>query len=250
MTAPGFELPNTLANRGSYTAGTPATIVNAQLSGLGYGVYGSFDAAYVGFAAWEKFSSPSFTLEAPQYTGNSGALTATLDQDAAGPGLATTGSNPGLITVNDIQYSGRMTTGPYDYHIDGTSTLAINSVTLQIKHSPYQVGGVAVTAFVAKLNGLFSEPAVAGPNLGNSSDAISLSTNYSYYTYTWNISIPANQPFDLDFSSGADGTGQGFSIDSIAVSVSTVPEPTGVTLLVGGLAMLGLRRARTRSTIA
>jgi hypothetical protein len=252
VTVPGFEAPNPSADRGSYAAGTPPVIVNAQLSGLGAGgIHGSFDAPNIGFAAWEKFSSPVFSLELPQYTGNSGILTATLDQDASGPGRTTTGSNPGLITVLGVEYSGRLTTGPYDFHIDASSTLGLASVTLQIKHSPYQVDGVAVTAFSAKLNGVDSEPAIKGANLGNSSDAISLNTSYNYYTYTWNnLSLAPNQSFELDFFSGADGTGQGFSIDSIALTTSTIPEPTGAALLVVGLVTLGLRRARTRRTLA
>jgi hypothetical protein len=247
VTADGFELPNPNANSGA----PPPTIVNAQLSGLGAAsVYGSFDAPNVGFAGWEKWSSPVFSLEPPQYRGNSGVLTATLDQDAVGPGRSTTGSNPGLITVDGLEYSGRLTNGPYEFTIEATSTIFLSSVTLHIKHSPFQVDGNTVTAFVASLNtgslsGIASEPAIKGANLGNSSDAIGLSTTYNMYTYTWNnLSIDPNEPFTVEFFSGADGTGQGFSIDTIAIAVSSVPEPSSCALLALSGAVVGLRRWR------
>lgn len=242
VTVDGFELPNPNASRGTFS---PA-IINAQLSGLSAAsVYGSFDAPNIGFAAWEKWSSPVFSLEPPQYTGNSGVLSATLDQGANGPGLSTTGSNPGLITVDGVDYSGRLTTGPYEFTIEATSTIFLSSVTLYIKHSPYFIDGSAVTAFTASLNGLASEPVIKGPNLGNSSDAISLNTTYNMYSYTWNnLSIDPNEPFTLDFFSGADGTGQGFSIDSVAIAASSVPEPSSCALLMLSAAAVGLRRSR------
>lgn len=242
VTVNGFEIPNPNANRGTFSP----EIVNAQLSGLtAASVYGSFDAFNIGFAGWEKWSSPVFSLEPAQYTGDSGVLTATLDQDANGPGLSTSSSNPGLITVDGVDYFGRLTNGPYEFTIEGTSTIFLSSVTLHIKHSPYFIDGSAVTAFTASLNGLASEPVIKGPNLGNSSDAISLNTTYNMYTYTWNnLSIDPNELFTVDFFSGADGTGQGFSIDTIAIAVSSVPEPSSCALLALSTSVVGLRRWR------
>lgn len=249
-TVAGFELPNPAANAGNYNGGSP---INAQLSGLGAdGVYGSRDAANNGFAAWEKWSSGSFSDFAPQYTGAAGTLNVTLDQSNTAAGRSTTGSNPGLITVGDTQYSGRLTTGGYDFSLDGTSSIAITSITLQIKHTPLLDEDFnPVIAFSATLNGVPSEPLVQGPNLGNFSDAISLNTTTNVYTYTWNnVNIAANEAFTVSFSSGPDVLGFGFSVDSVALSTSAVPEPGtwGAIMAAGLFALVWIRRKRLGST--
>ncbi len=163
-------------------------------------------------------------------------------------GIATTGSNPGLTTVGGVQYSGRLTTGGYDFSLEGTSSIAITSITLQIKHSPFfDADFNPITAFSASLNGIASAPAVKGPNLSNSSDALSLNTTYNVYSYTWsNLNIAANEPFHINFQSGPDALGFGFSVDSVALSTTAVPEPeTWSAMVVAGLiALICMRRKR------
>ncbi len=245
-TAAGFEPSNPAANSGSYNSGSP---INAQLSGLGAtGVYGSYDAPNIGFAAWEKWSSGSFASLAPQYSGASGILSASLTQSNTSIGLATTGSNPGIITVDDATYYGRLaatSTSTFDFSLTGTSSIAITSITLQIKHSTYSA---STFAFNPTLDGIGADEAVKGANLGNSSDAISLSTNYFVYTYTWSdLSIAANQPFALSFSLSP---GAQLSLDSIAVSATAVPEPGtwGLAMAFGLFALVVIRRKRFRSS--
>lgn len=241
VTADGFPIPDPSVNNGT------------QLSGLGAtGPYGSYDSPYVGFAAWEKWSSGSFINLTPQYTGASGLLNVTLTQSNDGAGVSTSGSNPGIIDVDGVTYHGRLTTGGYDFNLSGTSAVAFTSLTLQIKHSPFfDADFNPITAFTASLNGMASAPVQVGPNLGNFSDAIGLNTSNSVYTYSWsNLNIAENEAFSLQFASGADLTGFGFSVDSIAINVQAIPEPgTWALIALAGLFVLVFRRNRNLSSL-
>jgi len=248
-TLAGFEAPNPAANSGSYNGGSP---INAQLSGLGAtGVYGSYDAPTIGFAAWEKWSSGSFTNLAPQYTGGSGTLSATLTQSSTSIGLTTTGSNPGALNLDGTTYYGRLaatSTSTFDFSLTGTSSIAITSITLQVKRSTYSA---STLAFNPTLDGDVADEAFRGPNLGNSSDAISLATSYYVDTYTWSdLDVAANQPFNISFSLSP---GAQLSLDSIAVStnyVTPVPEPGtwGLAMAFGLFALVVIRRKRVHAS--
>lgn len=250
-TAIGFETPDTNVSN------------NAQLSGL-EASYGSFDGADVGLSAWEKFSSPTFTSLTAQYTAGGVGLSATLSQNAVdpAPGISdeSTGtSNTGLIDVGGTDYYGRLVTGPYDFSIDGVADNAITGITLQIKHTPFFDAEFNPTiAFEATLSYgvevLSGGTPTQGVNLGNFSDAIGMSMNTSYYEFTWtDLNIGALEAFSIDFSSLEDQLGFGFSVDTVALQVTSaaVPEPSTWALMLGG-AVFGLvvLRRRQRSQAA
>lgn len=248
-TAPGFEAPN------------PSAAYGSQLSGMN-AVYGSYDGSTVGFAAWEKFSEPMFSGFGPQYWAGGAGLRATLSQsneDAwVSDGVSTTTSNTGLINVGGTDYYGRLTNGGYNFTIEGMATGIIQSITLQIKHSPYltPVGmdWHEIIPFAAELSvggETFAPEVDDGPSLPNFSDTLDLATRTAIYTYRWdNLNIGADQPFALDFFAGADQTNQGFSVDAIGLHVQVqVPEPAVVAVLLAGsaLGVAALRRRRMRS---
>ncbi len=258
-TASGFETPDPFASQGNYNDGSP---VNAQLSGLGaMAPHGAFDAPTIGFAAWEKFSSGSFEDLAAQYTGSSGALHATLSQATETIGVTSTGtSNSGQIAVDGIDYFGRLTCGLddfYDFSITATSSIAITSITLTIKHSNFFDAAdpedfstwTQIAPFSATLDGVPSSPAVWSAPYGNFSDALALNTTARYYLYTWNVDIAPGEEFTVDFSSAPETMGLGFSVDAVALSVQSVPEPATRALAGLGLAaLLWQARRRRKST--
>ena len=258
-TASGFEMPDPFASQGNYNGGSP---INAQLSGLGaVAPYGTFDAPTIGFAAWEKFSSGSFEDLAAQYTGSSGALHATLSQATETIGVTSTGtSNSGRITVDGVDYFGRLTCGlddSYNFSITATSSIAITSITLAIKHSNFFDAAdpedsstwTQIAPFSATLDGVPSSAAVWSGPYGNFSDAIALNTTARYYLYSWNVDIAPGEEFTVDFSSAPETLGLGFSVDAVALSVQSVPEPaTGALAGLGLAALLWQARRRRRST--
>ncbi|MBC2595266.1 PEP-CTERM sorting domain-containing protein [Ruficoccus amylovorans] len=249
-TATGFETPDTGVSN------------NAQLSGL-TASYGSFDGADVGLSAWEKFSSPTFSGLAAQYTAGGMGLNATLSQSNSGAGLSdelSGTSNTGLIDVGGTNYYGRLVTGGYDFTIDGVADYGISSITLQIKHTPFfDAEFNPMIAFDAELSygGITLSPdsITEGANLGNFSDAIGMSMNNGYYEYTWsNLNIGALEAFLIDFSSLEDQLGFGFSVDTIALQVTSnaVPEPSTWALMISGavFAFVALRRRAAQSKAA
>ncbi len=255
-TASGFEAPDPFASQGNYNDGSP---INAQLSGLGaVAPYGAFDAPEIGFAAWEKFSSGSFDGLAAQYTGSSGALQATLSQATETIGITSAGtSNSGQIDVGGTDYFGRLTCGlddSYDFSITGTSSIAITSITLAIKHSNFFTvedpedpeTWTQIAPFSATLDGVPSSSAVWSEPYGNFSDALSLNTTARYYLYTWNVDIAPGEEFTVDFSSVPETLGLGFSVDAVALSVQSVPEPSTAGLIAAGLAVVLWRIKRRR----
>lgn len=253
-TAPGFETPDPFVDQGDYNDGDP---IDAQLSGLGtVAPYGSFDAPTVGFAAWEKFSAGSFEDFGPQYTGDSGALSASLSQSRETIGLSTSGSNPGLINVGGTDYYGRLTCGlddSYEFTLTAMASIPIKSITLAIKHSNFfevdpedPDSWTQVAPFSATLGGMSSAAAVWSQPYGNFSDALALGTYARYYLYTWDVDLAAGEEFTIDFSSLPEQLGFGFSVDAIVLSVNAVPEPATLALFGAGAFALwvGTRRRK------
>lgn len=267
VAAPGFPdaLPNA-ANGVNYVETVDGVEVKhlhpngAQLAGLGayssrfQGITGAPGTAFV---AWEKFATGTFNGLAAQYYNAGGGLTGTLSQLAqvgSNPGVSSTASNPGLVNVGGVDYFGRLTSGPYDFSISATSLIDAGRVVLGIKHSPFfDVDYNAITAFSPTLNGVEAQSLYKTANFGNYADASPATGMFGnatvhYYFYTWDLDIESGDPLVLNFASGADALGFGFSVDAIALSVQPIPEPSSMALLAVGMAgAMYLKRRRQRA---
>ncbi|AHF92454.1 glycosyltransferase family 1 [Opitutaceae bacterium TAV5] len=221
------------------TAASQAQIV------LGPGITTPTDSSS-GFAAWEYFGTePQFTGLASQIGINDDGFTVSLSQTATGPGF----SGPSLDGL-----SGRLTTGPYDFSISGVATFSIESIVLQIKHSPFlDLDWERQIAFDVTLDGV-SATGVESVDRYASSDGTNTSTggtgvSFYVYEYRWdNLSIGAGEDFSILFSSLEDQLGFGFSFDTVAITVtpSAVPEPSTYAAICGALVLAGVIARRYR----
>ena len=233
-----------------FQAANPSLAYGAQLSGFGAisPSFGEIDAPNRGFIAWEKFSSGSFSEMGHQYSGDSGILSGTLNQDNEDVSLATTGSNPGYENIGGTDYYGRLAAGggqSYSFSLAAVASTEISRVTLAIKHSPFMDADFnPIMAFTASLNGVDADSAVLATTASNFSDPLTMNMTTMTYVYSWDISILAGENFTLSFASGPEQLGMGFSVDSIGLGVQAIPEPSSVVLIAGGVGAAIFARLR------
>ncbi|MCW1887550.1 PEP-CTERM sorting domain-containing protein [Luteolibacter flavescens] len=210
-----------------------------------------------GHAAWEYWDVPSgqgaFTDLAPDISYGGAAFTSTLTQSFAG--AYTTGSggpdnNPARLGVG-----GEGT--QFLFSLAGTGSSAIESITLQIKHSNSLNAAFEEipSPFVASLNGATGITGIKNPNGTSTPENYRWSASdpgtsvfFWVYSYTWTgLDIAAGEHFTIDFSNAPDDLGFGFSVDTVSIDVNyAVPEPSALALL--GLGGLGVAFRRRRSS--
>ncbi len=219
-------------------------------------------AGNAGHAAWEWWNTPSgqfSNLAADQSLGTT-SFAPTLTQTGS-----TIGVSSGANTVTG--QPGRLTSGglgsQYQFTIANTALAPISSILLQIKHSNFLDAefNEVLSPFSVSVNGGTAVTGIKNPNGTTSPETYRWSssdggtatggTGVFFWTYSYELTgldIAAGETYSVDFSSLADTSGFGFSLDTISMDVlytGSVPEPSAVMLLASAVSFGSLLRRRT-----
>ncbi len=232
--------------------------------------YGAFNQSHVGFLAWEYFPKGEFYDVAPQYRGTGLIVTGVLTQYEAaaawsGNAPAPDGSIPSSGAPADAT-AGRLSASDLDFTLSATANAKITSVTLTLKHTPWIPGWDPVPAPHIPEDELF-DPHVPFYNMSltlgadilaptslsyvydntgaygdvrfNSSEG---NTSVFFYvtSYTWDVEIDADTLMEFNFAHPSAY----FSLDTVALHVQAVPEPSTYAAIGGAALLWGLRRRR------
>lgn len=216
--------------------------------------FGSVANPRVGFAAWDYFAEGAFSGSARQYYGKGANLQATLAQHEEGAMWSGT-INPANGSLLDNGLGGRLSSSDLDFSVSASLNQSVQSVVLQLKHTPLfgeeveipfidaqlMVGGQAITYDYVFAPYVDSD----APRLPPSESGTTVIFYVTEFHWT-GVDIQAFESFSINFSQLSSY----FSIDTVAVyTLSSVPEPATYALLVSGMVFAGvvLLRRRLRS---
>ncbi len=228
--------------------------------------YGAFNQSHVGFLAWEYFPRGEFYDIAPQYRGTGLAVTGLLTQYE--PAAAWSSNAPGpdgtIPSSSDAPVdatAGRLSASDLDFTLAATANAKITSVTITLKHTPWIPAWDPVPAphipeedrmnpqvpfynMTLTLGGDILDPTSLSyiydtanryaPSEGNTT------TGYYITSYTWDLEIDANTLMEFNFAHPSAY----FSLDTVALHVEAVPEPSTYAALGAAALFWTLRRRR------
>jgi len=220
-------------------------------------------SASAGHAAWEWWNTPTGTfsnLAADQSLGTTGyspTLTQTGTSTGVSSGANTVTGQPGRLTSGGVG-------SQYQFTIADTALAPITSILVQIKHSNFLDADFneVLSPFTVSVDGGSAITGVKNPNgttnpetyRWSSSDGGTATggTGVFFWTYSYEftgLDIGAGESYTVDFSSLADTSGFGFSVDTVSIDVqygTTIPEPSAIVMLVSSLSVGCLFRRRSR----
>jgi hypothetical protein len=216
----------------------------ASYNGVSSDPLGDRASALVGFAAWDLLPtavSPAGTIT--NLAAGTGDLGITLSQSVSG---SYPYGNPG---TTDQFYT---FFGATSWTISGTASVAIDKLAFQIRMSPpaSSSGATSTTFYSPLLNGVGATAQLTATGLDADPDGFA-AQGFDIVQWNWSgLNIAAGETFSLTFANPAGG--YHVAIDSMAVDVQAVPEPSTLALiaLAGFLGGAGMhRRLRPRNAI-
>jgi hypothetical protein len=204
----------------------------ASLNGINSSPLGDRSSGNIEFATWDLFPSAVIAnLAAP-----AGDLGVTLSQSiSSGPPY---GPQPGAV-ANDLFYT---FTKASSWTISGTASVDIETLVLQVKFSTPASGTVA-GFFTTTLNGVGAAPTITATGVEPGGLA---GAGYNILQWTWSdLDIASGQTFSIHFSNPAGS--YHVAVDSIAVDVAAVPEPS--TYGIAAALLLGIVIWRRRHAL-
>lgn len=219
-------------------------------------------ASNAGHAAWEWWNTPT-----GQFSGL--AADQSLGTTSFSPGLTQTNSTVGLSNgANTVTgQPGRLTSGgvgsQYQFTISDTALAPISTILIQIKHSNFLDAEWAevLSPFTVSVDGGNAVSGVKNPNgttdpesyRWSSSDGGTATggTGVFFWTYSYEITgldIAEGETYSVDFSSLADTSGFGFSVDTVSMDVlygnNVIPEPSAALLAASSIGLGCFNRRR------